>query len=93
MKVQTLAKVYEMLFSVSVLLFFCFNLKQSVKMEAVLLHFSDLISGSKNITTEQVTKQANADYISGVRAHYNFEPLKREQGKSVDLWNLVPILL
>ena len=54
-------------------------------MEAVLLHFSDLISGSKNITTEQVSKQVNADYISGVRAHYNFEPLKKEQGKSVDL--------
>ena len=72
-----------MLFSHLIFLFCSFNLKQTIKTEAVLLNFSDLISESnKNFQTKQENKNVKDNYFHAVIDNYNFEPLKSEEGNS-----------
>lgn len=72
-----------MLFSLLIFLFCSFNLKQTIKTEAVLLNFSDLISESnKKFQDKQEHKTVKDDYFHAVIDNYNFEPLKSEEGNS-----------
>ena len=62
-----------MLFSLLIFLFCSFNLKQTIKTEAVLLNFSDLISESdKNFQTKQENKNVKDNYFHAVLDNYNF---------------------